>query len=188
MIRSFVVVIVCVCATLAALSAQSAPPAAAAGASNQMLLALVGHIEKQLTGVAAEMPEDRYTFAPTTGAFRGVRTFAEQLKHAAAANHLAAATLLDERVTADMAAERGPDDVKTKTQVLQYLGESFAALKRAAATVNDNNAFAPIKGPFGPATNSRVGAIVAALIHSSNHYGQLVEYLRLNGLVPPKVL
>jgi uncharacterized damage-inducible protein DinB len=155
--------------------------------ATQMMLAVVGRIEKQLTAIASEMPEDRYAFAPTEGAFRGVRTFAQQIKHAAAAQHLAAATILGEQVTADMADERGPDTVRTKAQVLEYLQGSFAALKRAAASVDEANAFAPIKSPFGPASNSRLGVIMAAMIHSSNHYGQVVEYLRLNGLIPPRI-
>jgi hypothetical protein len=72
------------------------------------VLDMVAGIEKTLTAVAAEMPEDKYEFAPTEGAFRGVRNFARQIKHAAAVHHLVAATILGERVTAEMADERGP--------------------------------------------------------------------------------
>ncbi len=64
--------------------------------------------------------------------------------------------------------------------------ESFAALKRAAATVTETNAFAPFKGPFGPGSGTRLGLIVLAVSHSSNHYGQLVEYLRMNAIIPPR--
>jgi hypothetical protein len=59
-------------------------------------------------------------------------------------------------------------------------------LKKAAATVDDKNAFTPIKGVFGSAPDTRLGLIVVAVSHSSNHYGQVVEYLRMNGLVPPR--
>lgn len=151
----------------------------------QPMLDIAG-VEKQLTAIAEEMPADKYDFAPTHGAFRGVRNFAKQIKHAAAAQHLVAATILGEKVTADMADERGPDAVKSKAEVLRYLTESFAALKRAAAAVDDKNAFEPIKGPFGSKPTTRVSLIVLAVAHSSNHYGQVVEYLRMNGLVPPR--
>ncbi len=151
----------------------------------EMMLGLVANTEKQLTRVATEMPEDKYEFAPTAGAFRGVRNFARQIKHAAAVQHLVAATILGERITAEMSDERGPDGVRTKAEVLQYLKESFAALKRAAATIDEKNAFAPFKGPFGQASNTRLGLLVLAAVHSSNHYGQVVEYLRMNGIVPP---
>jgi uncharacterized damage-inducible protein DinB len=166
-------------------SAQDAASLQARPAS-AVVLDMVAGIEKTLTAVAEEMPEDKYTFAPTEGAFPGVRNFAQQIKHAAAVHHLVAATILDERVTADMADERGPDSVRTKAEVLQYLKESFAALKRAAATVTEANAFAPFKGPFGPRSGTRLGLIVLAVSHSSNHYGQLVEYLRMNAIIPPR--
>ena len=157
-----------------------------AGSATSSVLEMVAGIEKTLTAVAEEMPEAKYEFVPTHGAFRGVRTFARQLKHAAAVQHLVAATILGERVTADMSDERGPDAVKTKAEVQEYLKQSFVALRRAAATVNDTNAFAPVKGPFGEASNTRVGLVMLAVSHSWNHYGQVVPYLRMNGIVPPR--
>jgi hypothetical protein len=96
---------------------------------------MITGVEKMITGVATEMPEDKYTFVPTDGAFRGVRNFAAQIKHAAAVHYLVAATILGEPVTADMSDERGPDSVRTKADVLKYLADSFAYLKKAAATV-----------------------------------------------------
>jgi uncharacterized damage-inducible protein DinB len=158
-----------------------APPTA-----TQVILDMITGAEKQLIGVAREMPEDRYEFAPTQGEFRGVRNFAKQLKHAGAVPYLVAASLLGEPITADMSDERGPDSVKTKAEVLKYLEDSFAYLRKAAATIDDKNAFAPIKGVFGSAPDTRIGLIVLAVSHSSNHYGQVVEYLRMNGLVPPQ--
>jgi uncharacterized damage-inducible protein DinB len=145
----------------------------------------IANTEKELTGVASEMPDDKYEFAPTQGAFRGVRNFAKQVKHAAAVNHLVAATILGERITADMSEERGPDSVKTKAEIVKYLKDSFANLNRAAATIDDKNAFTPLKGASA-SDDSRMGLVILALTHSSNHYGQLVEYLRMNGLVPPQ--
>ena len=59
------------------------------------------------------------------------------------------------------------------------------ALHRAAAWVDDRNAFEPIKGVFGSQPATRAGLIAGVLAHSSNHYGQVVEYLRMNGIIPP---
>jgi hypothetical protein len=70
--------------------------------------------------------------------------------------------------------------------VLKYLADSFTALKRAVDTVTEENAFASLKGVFGSAPDTRVGLISIAVTHSSNHYGQVVEYLRMNGLTPPR--
>jgi hypothetical protein len=160
--------------------------AAESPTATQAIQRMIAGIEKQLTGIAQEMPEDKYEFAPTEGAFRGVRTFAKQIKHAAAVHYLVAASILGEPITADMSDERGPDSVKTKAEVLKYLNESFSYLKRAAATVDEKNAFTPVKGVFGSAPDTRIGLIVVAVSHSYNHYGQVVEYLRMNGLVPPR--
>jgi uncharacterized damage-inducible protein DinB len=163
--------------------AQTTPDSQARPAS-AVVLQMVVSIEQALTGAAEDMPADKYDFVPTNGTFRGVRTFARQIKHAAAVQHLAAATMLGEPVTADMADERGPDHVRTKAEVLQYLKESFTALKRAAAVIDETNAFAPLNAASGSGSNTRIGLIGQAVAHSWNHYGQVVAYLRMNGLTP----
>jgi uncharacterized damage-inducible protein DinB len=164
----------------------SAPPTSARSSPKDVMLKQVANIEKLLTGIATEMPADKYEFVPSAGAFRGVRSFAKQIKHAASVHYLVANTILGERVTSDMADERGPDDVKSKDDVLKYLAESFAALRRAVETLTEENAFASIKGVFGTAPDTRMGLVIVAITHSSNHYGQVVEYLRMNGLTPPR--
>lgn len=161
-------------------------PAVQPRTATQVIQDMITGIEKPLTGVAQEMPEDKYEFAPTEGAFRNVRNFARQIKHAAAVHNLVAASILAEPITAAMSDERGPDSVRTKAEVHKYLADSFAYLKRAAHAVDETNAFLPIKGVFGSAHDTRIGLIVSAVSHSSNHYGQVVEYLRMNGLVPPR--
>jgi len=166
-------------------SAYAQAPAPAPRPAAQVIQDLIAGSEKQLTGVAEAMPEDKYEFAPTDGAFRGVRNFAKQVKHAAAVHYLVGASLLGEPITADVADERGPDSVKLKAEVLKYLESSFAYLRKGAATIDDKNAFAPFKGPFAP-IDTRMGLIIVAISHSSNHYGQMVEYLRMNGIVPPQ--
>lgn len=145
----------------------------------------VSRLEATLVATAEAMPESKYDFAPTAGEFRGVRNFARQVKHIGAVHYLAAASLLGEPPPADAADERGPDSARTKADVVRYLKDSFAYLRKAASTVDDRTAFSPIRNPFGPGMQTRVGVVVAALAHSSNHYGQMVEYLRMNGIVPP---
>jgi len=139
--------------------------------------------EDQLVRAAEEMPADKYSFAPTNGEFRGVRNFARQLKHVAAANFLFAAGILREEPPADAADERGPDSVRTKEEVIKYLKESFAYLHKAASAIRPENVVEPIKSPFGDRT--RLALAIGAISHSYNHYGQIVEYLRMNGIIPP---
>lgn len=138
--------------------------------------------EKDLLGVAETMPDDAYEFAPTNGNFRGVRNFAKQVKHAAAVNNLVAATILGEKISADLADERGPDSLTTKADIVKYARDSFAHLRRAASKVDGRNAFVA----FGQDGGTRMGMIATAISHASNHYGQLVEYLRMKGLAPPQ--
>jgi uncharacterized damage-inducible protein DinB len=137
--------------------------------------------EKHLVDAAAAMPEEKYGFAPTSGEFAGVRTFGEQIKHAAAANYGLAARASGETPNAEQSSETGPQSVKTKAEILSYLKGSFAALHRAAATLDDTRAATVVKG------EKHVPAwfIIDAIAHSFNHYGQIVEYLRMNGIVPP---
>ena len=129
-------------AAVRAQPAASVSPAADRIAPKDVMLEQIAGIEKLLTGIATEMPADKYEFVPTAGAFRGVRSFAKQIKHAASVHYLVAHTILGERVTSDMADERGPGDVKSKDDVLKYLAESFAALRRAVDSLTDENAFA----------------------------------------------
>jgi len=131
------------------------------------------------------MPDDKYTFAPSAGEFHGVRSFGKQLKHTAAVQYLVANSILGEPVNAEMVEDRGPDSARTKAEIVAYVEASFAALHRAADTIDEANAFEPITGVFGSAPATRAGLIAGVLAHSSNHYGQVVEYLRMNGIVPP---
>jgi uncharacterized damage-inducible protein DinB len=158
-------------------SAQSIPAV-------QVLEKRLAGVEKELMGVASAMPADKYSFAPTSGEFRGVRNFAKQLKHAAAYHYLVAAAILNEAPPADAADERGPEALKTKAEVTKYVEDSFAYLRKALATIDSRNLLEPLKTDLGDGKETRLGLVISALSHTSNHYGQVVEYLRMNGIVP----
>lgn len=144
----------------------------------------INYSEKELLGMAEDMPEDKYNFAPTNGEFRGVRNFGKQVKHAAAAVQLIAAAILGDPTPADAADERGPDSARTKPEIIKYLKDSYAYLRKAAATLDEKTAFELVKNPFGQGQQTRIGLLTLGLVHSSNHYGQMVGYLRMNGLRP----
>jgi hypothetical protein len=140
--------------------------------------------EEHLVPVAEAMPEEKYSFAPVNGEFKDVRTFAEQIKHLAANNYDMAAAILGENPTPEMENETGPDSVRNKAEVVAYLKGSFTALHKAVATIDDKNLLEPVSaGRIRQWTRLRL--TIDAIAHSSNHYGQLVEYLRMNGIVPP---
>src|ERR1700731_5168847 len=86
---------------------------------------LTSNIEHEFVAAADAMPEEKYSFAPTNGEFKGVRTFAEQVKHVAAVNYIFGAAILSEKVPVDVGDESGPASGKTKSEVMKYLKESF---------------------------------------------------------------
>jgi hypothetical protein len=129
------------------------------------------------------MPEEKYSFAPTAGQFTGVRTFGEQVKHLAANNYRMAAYILGQTPTPDQEGETGPDAVRTKPQIMEYATGSFIALHQAVATINEKNMVETMAWPLHQKTRLQLAVDVVA--HSYDHYGQMVEYLRMNGIVPP---
>ena len=147
----------------------------------------ISKCEKDVVSAADAMPEAKYFFVPAAGEFTGTRTFAEQIKHLAANNYRMAARMLGQNPTADQEAETGPDNVRSKAEILEYLKGSFVALHRSAGTITGENPVAPLL-PDRICTarqNPRVQFAVDAVAYSYDHYGQMVEYLRMNGIVPP---
>jgi DinB superfamily len=164
--------------------AQTAKPAEPKTVS-EVLDRSVTNVEKEFVPAADAMPEDKFSFAPTTGEFKGVRTFEQQVKHVAAVNYMLAAGILGEKPPVDTGSESGPDSVKTKADIIKYLKDSFVYLHKAVLSINDKNLVAPTKSPFGEGTATRLALASGAVGHCFDHYGQMVEYLRLNGIIPP---
>jgi DinB family protein len=146
-----------------------------------------GIVEQEVVSAAEAMPEDKYSFAPTNGEFKGVRTFAEQVKHIGYANHLFFGPLMGENIDAKSIEQNanGPAELKTKAEIVQYLKDSFALGHRALATITSENSVTPLLKPVFPFLNTRLGIATIGAFHPMDHYGQMVEYLRMNGIVPP---
>lgn len=164
--------------------AQADKPAEPRTAS-QVLNNSVTNVENEFVPTADAMPEDKYSFAPTSGEFKGVRTFGQQIKHVAAVNYILGGAILGEKPPVDTGGENGPDSAKTKADIMKYLKDSFAYIHKAAGTIDDKNLVSPIKNPFGDGSATRLALAVGVVGHCFNHYGQMVEYLRMNGIVPP---
>ena len=143
------------------------------------------NLEYEFVPAADAMPEDKFGFAPTNGEFKGVRTFAEQIKHVAAVNYELAAAILEQKPPVDIGDESGPASITTKAEVMKYLKESLEYVHKAIATINEKNVVETVKSPFGEGKVSRMGLAISVVGHGYDHYGQIVEYLRMNGIVPP---
>lgn len=140
--------------------------------------------EGNLLGVAEAMPKDKYSFIPTNGSFQGVRSFGEQIKHIACAQF----AFFDEfegNKPPDDCEKGGHDPARSKSELITYLKNSFDYGNRVLAKLTAKNALDPTEGRYaGP--NTKLGISVVAVWHLTDHYGQLVEYLRMNGIVPPQ--
>ena len=144
-------------------------------------------VPMQFIGAAEAMPAEKFDWAPTQGEFKGVKTFAQQVKHVAAVNFVFGALILGEKPRVDMAhVEMGPEGLKTKAEIVNYLKNSFAYARKAIQSLTAQNGVRPIKNPFGPGPDfTAIGLATLLSFHGMDHYGQMAEYLRMNGIVPP---
>jgi hypothetical protein len=144
------------------------------------------NVEHEVVPAAEAMPEDKFNFAPTQGEFKDVRTFAQQIKHIATANYALGAGILAEKPPMDLEGENGPAKITSRADVLQYLKDSFTYLHKALNSINESNVLGQVPSPFDPNRKvSRLGLAVGAIAHPNDHYGQMVEYLRMNNIIPP---
>jgi hypothetical protein len=163
-------------------AAAPAPPAAPAKPAvgtaippAQIYGKLLSGMEEEFVSAAEAMPEEKYSFAPTTGEFKGVRTFGDQIKHVAEANgfffHDPAKPMVDNR--ADF------EKLKTKAEIVKALKDSFVQAHAYIDSITPENAF------IMTSNGTRAGMAAFGIAHFMDHYGQIVEYLRMNGIVPP---
>ncbi len=183
--RTLAVVACALLALTVAAAAQTPKPKEERRSVTMILDHTVSNLEYEFVPAAEAMPEDKFGFAPTGGEFKGVRTFGEQIKHVAAVNYELGAAILEQKPPVDIGMESGPESVTTKADILKYLKESFQYAHKAIATINEQNLTATVRSPFGDGKVSRLGLACAVSSHGYDHYGQMVEYLRMNGIIPP---
>lgn len=140
----------------------------------------------QFMGAAEAMPEDKFGYAPKDGEFKGVKTFAEQVKHVAAVNYMLGALILGEKPPVDLGEpEVGPASIKSKAEILKFMKESFAYASKAIASLTAASATKEVKNPFMEGNLTLAGIANIISFHGMDHYGQMAVYLRMNGIVPP---
>ena len=164
-------------------STTSSPPTIASAIDHE-----VSVVEKEIMEAAEAMPADKFDFSPEklnlpNSEYKGVRTFGEQLKHVAASNYLIWAPITGETPPDTVNDGKGPDTMKAKAEIIKYLKDSFAFGHKAVATLNESNLVQPLVRKSG--TTTRLFMATFAPAHAFDHYGQIIEYLRMNGIVPP---
>ena len=201
-LRTFCLLAVLCFATSTLVFAQGAAPAAQATPAPQaqatpapppasiasIVERQVGQYEKLMVEAAEAMPEDKFNFTPESlsikgSEFKGVRTFAQLIKHTASANFRFWTALSGDKFPENIKGANGPDELKTKAEIVQFLKDSFAVGHRAAKTLTPENAAETVTMVRG--AGPRLALASGAVIHCGDEYGQMVEYLRLSGIVPP---
>ena len=143
-------------------------------------------VEKQITGAAEAMPESKFDFSPENlhiggSDYGGVRTFAQQIRHIAASNYAIWSAATDDRFPKDFYGGNGPENLTTKAAILKFLKDSFALGHKVASMLTLENMLQPPEH----SKSTRLRVALFGVEHAYDHYGQMVEYLRMNGIVPP---
>ena len=173
--------------TKAAPKADAAAKPASAPSIAKILDDSLKGIEGELVPAVEAMPDDKFDFVPTNGEFKTVRTFALQARHVATTNFWIYAALAGQKNPVDLGKdENGADTLKSKADIVKYLKDSYEFAHKALNSVPANGWTKEIQGPFGP-KNKTTPLSLAVLLqgHQFDHYGQMVEYLRMNGIIPP---
>jgi uncharacterized damage-inducible protein DinB len=147
-------------------------------------------LEGQFMGLAKAMPAEKYSFAPSAAIFvptqktdylspnnQGVRTFGQMVAHVAQANYFYGGMVGGAKPDVDVKAIGA---LKDKEEIVAALEKSFAFVHQAIGTLTSQNAFESVRG-----TQTRASLAAGVIAHGFDHYGQLAEYLRMNGVIPP---
>jgi uncharacterized damage-inducible protein DinB len=167
--------------------AQAAPPSIGAVIDREVSI-----VEREFVSAAEAMPEDKFNFAPTGlniagSEFKGVRTFAEQVKHVASSNYYFWGPITGDKspLPADSPNDNGPSALKTKAEIVKYLKDSFALGHKAAQSLSSPDAAMATVPGEGQQRPTKLFMATFGVAHCFDHYGQMVEYLRMNGIIPP---
>ena len=166
--------LVCACAVLLLANAAAEQQKPAAQPLTDVTRAAWYNIKDLVLASATKVPEEHYAFQPT----RDVRTFGQIVGHLANEHYL-----LCGAVTGRKAPDTDFAKVAAKADLLKALQESVAVCDMGYSLLSDDNAGFSYK-VFGT-TYSRLRLLTLNVTHDSEHYGNLVTYMRLKGIVPP---
>lgn len=135
--------------------------------------------KRNLTRATDAMPDARFNFKPVDT----VRTYGQIVAHVAGANYIFCAAARGEK--APFAEDHFEKTATTKPAVAKALADSIAYCDAAYKSLDDRRAAEMVAAPFGSGKAARASALIGNTGHLQEHYGNLVTYLRINGIVPP---
>jgi hypothetical protein len=161
------------------------PPTIASAIDQQVSI-----VEREFVGAAEAMPDDKFNFTPIAlnipgSEYKTVKTFAEEVRHVAATNYLLWGAITGDKSPIPSTEDNGPSQLKTKAEIIKYLKDSFALGHKAAQSITAENAASLVPSPFGQGQTTKLFCATFSVAHAFDHYGQMVEYLRMNGIIPP---
>jgi uncharacterized damage-inducible protein DinB len=174
----------CVLAASAFANAQAASSKPAAGTQATPAATygkLFGRLEKEFVDAVEAMPDDKFNFAPaeSAGDFKGVRSFAGQVKHVTSSSYyfFGGPSMSQDAVKAK---EDSIEKLTSKADIIQALNDSLKNAHAFIDGITPENAYVTMANG-----GTRAGMASFGIAHMMDHYGQLVVYLRMNGIVPP---
>ena len=150
----------------------------------------LSNLEKEFVSAAEAMPDDKFNFAPgglniAGSEYKDVKTFAQEVRHVAASNYILWGAVTGDKSPVESTDTNGPASLRSKAEIIKYLKDSFAVGHRAAQSLTVENAVGQVPRPSGKGQWTRIYAVTFGISHAFDHYGQMVEYLRMNGIIPP---
>jgi uncharacterized damage-inducible protein DinB len=172
---------VVVAAPALAVAQAAAPPKLPVGTKMdppQVYGRMLNTVEKEFVSAAEAMPEDKFDFAPTQGEFKGVRSFGAQVKHVTEANYyfFGGSSLPQAELKAKQEAL---EKLTSKADIIKALKDSLTQAHKFVDGITLENTFVTTEN------GTRGGMAMFGMAHMMDHYGQMVVYLRMNGIVPP---
>ena len=161
-------------------TAKKETPVKPADSPSQAVLEAWNDVGRKLIAMAEDFPEDKYDFKATPAQ----RSFAENLLHASGVNYFFTNVVRGEKPPTEENPKR--ELYKTKADVVVFVKKSFADGAEAIKAKGDKGMSQLVVDPYAH-QQVRISDFAYGFIeHSGEHYGQLVVYYRLSGLVPPE--
>ena len=169
----------CVTAALAIGMASATPLAQAGNPISDGIRSQWTSAKRNLQQSAEIMPESSYDYRPVDG----VRNFGEILAHVAGANYVFCAAAKGEKPP--FVEDHFEKAAKTRVAIMKATADAIAYCDGAFTALTDASAGQSVQNPFGEGQMSRVAVLIGEIGHVNEHYGNLVTYFRINGIVPP---
>ena len=170
---------ICLIAVLAIGMASATPLAQSGNPISDGIRSQWNSAKRNLQQSSEMMPESSYTYRPVDG----VRNFGEILAHVAGASYVFCAAAKGEKPP--YAEDHFEKAAKTRVAIMKATADSIAYCDGAFTALTDASAAQSVPQPFDQGQASRAAVLVGQIGHVNEHYGNLVTYFRINGIVPP---